>query len=158
MLRSLAAAIVLLLGHSALAGPLPDEIEGWSITRTEMGWQELGTKLDEAIEASPLNKLSQASATMGAKQALDQDIAGNKVVHAFAPQFAVRMLETSIAAGIEAPFRFYIVENPDGGSSLAYETPSHVWEPYEDGGEALDELAQELDGIMEEIAAQATGS
>ena len=143
------------LGSSlAIADPLPDQIEGWSITPTPHDWQTLGERLKGSIEASPLNQLSRASATMGAKN-LGIDIAGNMVVHAYAPQFAVRMLEASVAAGYEAPLRFYITANDDGSATLSYKIPTVVFAPYDDGGEALDEMAAELDVIMADIAANA---
>jgi uncharacterized protein (DUF302 family) len=79
------------------------------------------------------------------------------VVGVFAPQFAIRLLEASLAAGIEAPLRLYITENPDGSATLSYKTAEHVLAPYaEDGGQPLKVLAAELDTILEQIADQAT--
>jgi uncharacterized protein (DUF302 family) len=62
------------------------------------------------------------------------------------------MLEASVDAGIEAPIRFYITENASGTATLSYKTPSHVFAPYEDGGEKLKTLAKELDAIFAKIA------
>lgn len=149
-------AVVLGLAASAAAGPLPEAIEGWDIHPTSHDYPTLVERLDAAIEESPLNKLSAASATVGARS-LGQEIPGNMVVHAFAPDFAVRMLEASIAAGYEAPLRFYITENEDGTATLSYKSASFAFAPYEDGGEALKTLAAELDAIQDEIAAAATG-
>jgi uncharacterized protein (DUF302 family) len=59
------------------------------------------------------------------------------------------MLEASVPAGIEAPIRFYIVENADGSASLSYQMPSAVFAPY--GGADLDAMAQELDQIWQKI-------
>jgi uncharacterized protein (DUF302 family) len=67
------------------------------------------------------------------------------------------MLEASVAAGYEAPLRFYITENEDGTATLSYRTASFVFAPYEDGGDALEALAAELDAIQEAIAADAAG-
>jgi len=154
-MRQTFVAIVLgLVGANAVAGPLPDAIDGWSITKTPYGWQELAERVTLAIEASPINKLSQASATMGAKS-IGETIKGNMVIHAYAPQFAVRMLDASIAAGIEAPLRLYITENDDGGATLSYKLPSSVFAAYEDGGEPLKSMAVELDAILAAIAERA---
>ena len=153
MLR-LAVLALLLAAPPALAGPLPDAIEGWKIETSDAGWQDLAAALDTAIEASPLNKVTQASATAGAKQ-IGETIAGNKVIGVFAPPYAVRMLDASIAAGIEAPLRFYVVERDGGGSALAWKTATFAFAPYDDGGEKLKALADELDGIMADIAADA---
>ncbi len=153
MLR-LAALAFLLAAPPALAGPLPDAIEGWKIEGTDAGWQDLAAGLDAAIESSPLNKVTEASATVGAEQ-IGEEIAGNKVVGVFAAPYAVRMLDASVAAGIEAPLRFYVVEREGGGSALAWKTAGFAFAPYDDGGEKLDALADELDGIMADIAADA---
>ena len=100
-----------------------------------------------------------ASATVGAKKVLKKDIAGNMVVGLYHPRFAVRMLDASIAAGIEAPIRVYITENADGSADLSYKTPSHVFAPYmKEGGSKLKELAAELDSLFEKLTKQAAGS
>jgi uncharacterized protein (DUF302 family) len=78
------------------------------------------------------------------------------VVGVFAPQFATRLLEASVAAGIEAPLRLYITENADRTATLSYKTAAHVLAPYtEEGGQELTALASELDQILAQIAAQA---
>lgn len=141
---------------AAGADPLPASIDGWDIHPSSYTYPELVERLDVAITASPLNKLSAASATVGAKN-LGQTIPGNMVIHAYAPQFAVRMLDASIAAGYEAPLRFYITENDDGTATLSYKQASFVFAPYADGGEELKTLAAELDTIQDSIAAAATG-
>lgn len=151
--RSLLLAV--LLAGPAAAGELPDALPGWVIERTGHGYTELIEQVDAAVAASPLNVVTRASATVGAKS-LGQEIPGNMVVGVFAPQFAIRLLETSVAAGIEAPLRLYITENTDGTATLSYKTAAHVLAPYaEEGGQALTALAAELDIILEQIAEQA---
>lgn len=71
------------------------------------------------------------------------------------PLPALRILEASVAADIEASIRFYVTENPDGTATLSYKTPSFVFAPYADGGQALKDLAAELDAIFAKIAADA---
>ena len=77
------------------------------------------------------------------------------VIGVYRPDFAIRMLEASIPAGIEAPIRFYVTENQDGTATLSYKTPSAVFAPYVDGGTELKDLARELDEIFDRIARQA---
>ena len=67
----------------------------------------------------------------------------------FNPHFAVRMLKASKSAGVEAPLRLYITENPDGKAHLSYRLPSHVFKPYD--VPALNDMAKELDAIIENI-------
>jgi uncharacterized protein (DUF302 family) len=128
---------------------------GWKVAKTPHSYPELIKRLDQAVKDNKMGLVNRASATLGAKKALGKDIPGNMVVGVYRPDFAVRMLEASIPAGIEAPIRFYITENADGTATLSYRTPTAVFAPYTDGGAQLTELAAELDGIFEKIANQA---
>ena len=74
----------------------------------------------------------------------------------FRNDFARHMLSASIAAGIEAPIRFYLTENPGGTATLSYKKPSFVFSPYfGEGKGALKKLAKELDAIFAKIANRA---
>lgn len=156
-------AVFLAVGHLA-AGPAVAESaplearEGWVVTDTDQSFQDLNQRLDAAIKSAEMGLVTQASASAGAAgQGIT--IPGNRVVGVYRNDFARRMLEASLAAGIEAPIRFYVVEEPDGTATLAYKTPSTVFAPYmEEGGEALAKLASELDAIFEEIATEATAA
>ena len=130
---------------------------GWQVMKTERGYADLVARLEQAIADNKMGLVARASATAGAKKMLNEDIPGNTVIGVYRPDFAVRMLEASTAAGIEAPIRFYVTEDPDGTATLSYKTPSHVFAPYADGGEALKDLAAELDTIFAKIAADAVG-
>lgn len=130
---------------------------GWKVMTTAHGYADLVARLEQAIADNKMGLVTRASATVGAKQMLGKDIPGNTVIGVYRPDFAVRMLEASVAAGIEAPIRFYVTENPDGTADVSYKTPSHVFAPYTDGGEALKTLAAELDEIFAKIAADAVG-
>jgi uncharacterized protein (DUF302 family) len=155
LIRSLLLAVFFAV--PAAAAELPDALPGWVIERTGQGYAELIDQVDTAVAASPLNVVTRASATVGAKS-LGQDIPGNMVMGVFAPRFAIRLLEASVAAGIEAPLRLYITENPDGSATLSCKTAAHVLAPYaQEGGQKLTALAAELDAILEQIVEQATG-
>ena len=157
----LAAAIILM--SSLLAGPAAagsddwSALEGWEVIKTGKSYQDLVAGLDEAVKANKMGLVTRASATVGAKKVLDQTIPGNMVVGVYHPRYAVRMLEASIPAGIEAPIRFYLTENADQSATLSYKTPSAVFGPYMAGNDALKTLAEELDGVFAKIAAEATG-
>lgn len=142
---------------SAAWAELPAALPGWVIQPTAHNYVELVERLDAAVAKSPFNVVTRASATVGAKN-LGQNIPGNMVVGVFAPQFAIRLLDASVAAGIEAPLRLYITENPDGTATLSYKTATYVLAPYaEEGAQDLTPLATELDTILEQIAEQAIG-
>lgn len=154
-LRRLASFLILLFALNA--SPALAEMSGWKVMKTQHSYAELVASLEKAIADNKMGLVTRASATVGAKQMLQKDIPGNMVIGVYRPDFAVRMLEASVPAGIEAPIRFYITENADGTADLSYKTPSAVFAPYEDGGEALKTMAAELDAIFARIAAAAVG-
>jgi uncharacterized protein (DUF302 family) len=158
-MRSLRPAVAL-LALLLFAQPAWAELEprsGWEVHNTAYSYKDLIGRLDQAVKDHKMGLVSRASATVGAQKVLDKTIPGNMVVGVYHPRFAVRMLEASAPAGIEAPIRFYITENEDGTATLSYKTPSLVFAPYSDGNEALSQLAAELDEIFAGIAKQAVG-
>ena len=123
------------------------------VIKTGHSYQSMVEKLPEAVAKNKMGVVARASATLGAKK-IGVSIPGNMVVMVFHPKFAVRMLEASVAAGIEAPLRFYITENADETTTLTYREPSSVFAPYENAD--LDKMAKELDDIFARIAADAS--
>lgn len=115
----------------------------------------LVTRVEAAIGEQKMGLVAQASASRGAA-ARGVKIPGNAVLMVFRNDYAVRMLQASVPAGIQAPLRLYVTENVDGTASLSYQTPSAVFAPYKNT--KIDEMAQELDPIFERIARDATGS
>jgi len=126
---------------------------GFRVIDTPHGYGDLVTKLNGAIKENGMAAVTRASATKGAAS-LGVTIPGNMVVGVYHPKFAIRMLEASVPAGVEAPLIFYITENADGTASLSYRAPTAVFAPY--GSAALDKMAGELDVIFAAIAAAAT--
>jgi len=125
---------------------------GTMVVQTGQPFPSFLNKLKSAIRANKMGIVATACATCGAKN-IGVTIPGNRVIMIYAPQFAVRMLKASEAAGIEAPLRLYVTERPDGTAALTYRLPSHVFAPYK--VPALDKMAKELDGIVERIVAGA---
>ena len=138
--------IVLLFTLPALAEGLP----GSTTLKSGKSFGQLVTSLDAAVKAEGFFVVTRASASHGASNR-GITIPGNMVVGVYRNDFAVRMLAASVASGIEAPLRFYITENADGTASLTYRHPSQVFAPY-DGGDALKEMAAELDAHWARIA------
>jgi len=141
------------LAASTLATTWAAADDGQITVPTSKTFTELQEALDAAVKAEGMAAVTKACASCGAAQR-GVTIPGNMVVGVFRNDFAVRMLEADISAGIEAPIRFYLTENADGTASLSYRTPSAVFAPY--GSADLDTLAKELDGIWEAIASKAT--
>lgn len=134
------------------------EREGWKVMPTQKSYGALVDDLKAAIKAEKMLLVTQASASAGAK-GRGLTIPGNRIIGVYRNDYALRMLEASVAAGIEAPIRFYVTENSDGTATLSWKTPSFVFAPYlPEGGEDLEELAVELDDVFATIAQQAVAS
>ena len=149
-LAAMAAALMIALAGPVLAGN-PTPHAGTKIVKTSLPYAKLIKRLDKAVVGNGMGLVTRASATMGARS-LGIKIPGNMVIGVFAPKFAVRMLKASVAAGIEAPLRFYITEDPGGKSTLTYRMPSSVFAPYRN--KELDRMARELDQIFARIVKQ----
>jgi uncharacterized protein (DUF302 family) len=121
---------------------------------TTATFAQLQEQLTKAVEANKMIIVTKACASCGAARR-DVTIPGNIVLGVYRSDFAVRMLEASVPAGIEAPIRLYITENADGSASLSYQMPSAVFAPY--GSADLDAMAQELDQIWQKIVADTVG-
>jgi uncharacterized protein (DUF302 family) len=147
-----AGSFAMLMSFSAAADnatPFP----GTHVIKTGHSYAAMIDKLPKAVARNKMGVVAKASATLGAKK-IGVSIPGNMVVMVFHPKFAVRMLEASVPAGIEAPLRFYITENADGTTTLTYRDPSSVFAPYESA--ELNTMARELDAIFARIAADAS--
>ncbi len=130
---------------------------GWRVIETTKTIDELLESLKQAIREEDMLLVSMASASRGAT-ANGFDIPGNYVIGVFRNDFARRMLASSVQAGIEAPIRFYLTEDPDGTATLSWKTPSFVFQPYRDTASVdLISLSEELDVIFQRIADRAAG-
>jgi len=147
------AGIIAILFSFGAAADRATPLSGTQVTKTKYSYQEMVKRLPEAVAKNKMGVVAKASATLGAKK-IGVTIPGNMVVMVFHPKFAVRMLDASVPAGIEAPLRFYITENDDGTTTLTYREPSSVFAPYDSA--KLNEMARELDEIFARIAADAS--
>lgn len=132
----------------------PTPYTGTQVVETGQPFLDFEKRLTSAIRSNGMGIVATASATAGAKK-IGVDIAENRVIMIFHPRFAVRMLDASVAAGIEAPLRLYLSQNADGTARLTYRLPTAVFGPY--AVQALDDMAAELDVIVAAIVADATG-
>lgn len=130
--------------------------EGWEVYPTDKTHAELVEATRAAIGKSSLAVVTQAGPT-GAAANRGIDIPNNLVIGAFNNDYAVKILNLSTAAMIEAPVRFYVTENEDGAATLSYKKPSFVFAPYaNEGGADLEALAADLDAVFSGIAETAT--
>lgn len=151
--------LLLVLGLPALVGTGPSRaaeavLPGTVAIKTRHGFDALVTRVEKAAADHSMGLVAQASASRGAA-ARGVKIPGNAVLMVFRNDYAVRMLKASVPAGIEAPLRIYVTENPDGTASVTYREPSAVFAPY--GSPALDEMARELDAVFRNIVRDAGG-
>lgn len=129
-------------------------LPGTQTLHSRLGFDALVARTEAAIEKQKMGLVAKASASQGAA-GRGIKIPGNAVLMVFRNDYAVRMLEASVPAGIEAPLRLYVTENADGTADLTYRAPSAVFAPYQSG--KLDAMARELDPIFERIARDAAG-
>ena len=131
--------------------------KGWQVYATKHSYGDLLKRLEEAVKKNKMAVVNAASASDGAK-AQGFTIPGNRVVGVFRNDFARRMLTASLAAGIEAPIRYYVTEGADGMATLSYRSPTAVFAPYITRKTAdLRLMAKELDAIFAQIALDTIG-
>lgn len=140
-----------LFATSAFAGPAPRM--GWEIHQTSIPYKQLIKRVKAAVKAEGLITVTQAGPT-GAAKKRGIIIPGNRVLGVYNNDYAVRMIRASVAAMIEAPIRFYVTED-EGGATLSYKTPSHVFTPYADDSPEVMVIAAELDEKFRTIAKRA---
>jgi uncharacterized protein (DUF302 family) len=150
--RVLALATLLLAGGLAAAADTP--YPGTTTVASKHGFDALVSRVEAAVSEQKMGLVAQASASRGAA-GRGVKIPGNTVLMVFRNDYAVRMLQASVPAGIEAPLRIYVTENADGTASVTYRTPSAVFAPYR--SDKLDAMAKELDPIFERIVRDAAG-
>ncbi len=162
MIRFLCAALIALvaltpvaltpLGTGSAAAADPTPYSGTQVIDTGKPFDAFVEALRQAVSAHRMGIVAEACAHCGA-ESIGVTIPGNRVIMIFKPQFAVRMLDASVPAGIEAPLRLYVTEQSDGSARLTYRLPSHVFGAYDVA--ALDEMAAELDLILAGIVGDA---
>ena len=153
-MQRFAGLLSILLFISSAAHALEPR-EGWVVHDTDKSFDELVEAVREAVTTAPIAIVTQASASDGAR-AQGHTIPGNRIFGLYRNDYARRMLAASVAAGIEAPIRLYVTEDADGTASLSYKTPSTVFAPYfDEGGDALRELAAELDSVFAAVSESA---
>lgn len=129
--------------------------DGWVVMESDKPFAQLLGDVTAAVADNGMAVVTQAGPT-GAAASRGITIPNNRVVGVFNNVFAVRILELSTAAMIEAPVRFYLTEDDAGRAMLSYKTPSFVFAPYlDEGGDDLAAAAAELDAIFLAIAAAA---
>ena len=151
MSRILAPLLALLLSAgTSLAKMAPRE--GWSVRPTSKAYDRLVADVKAAVTRNGFGVVTEAGPT-GAARARGVTIPGNRVIGVFNNVDAVRVLELSTAAMIEAPIRLYVTEDADGTATLSYKLPSTVFAPYMDeAGPELAAIATELDTAFVTIA------
>lgn len=126
-----------------------------AVLKSKYPFDVLVARLEKSIDANKMGLVARASASRGAS-ARGVKIPGNAVLMVFRNDYAVRMLAASVPAGIEAPIRIYVTEDPDGTASVSYRTPSTIFAPYRIP--ELNALAKELDPIFERIVRDAVSA
>ena len=146
--------MLVVVACTAAAADISAPFAGTVTAKTRLGFDALVSRVEKAVADNKMGLVAQASASRGAATR-GVKIPGNIVLMVFRNDYAVRLLQASVPAGIEAPIRLYVTENADGSASLTYRLPSAVFAPY--GNRKLDEMAKELDVIFQNIVRDAVG-
>ncbi len=146
------AILVGILSHPAVAEN-STPYSGTITVQTTQSFDGFVERLKASIKANKMGIVAEACATCGAAK-IGVVIPGNHVIMVYRPDFAVRMLEASTAAGIEAPLRFYVTEEANGMAVLTYRLPSETFGAYQ--VPALDIMGAELDVILAKIVSDST--
>lgn len=141
--------ILCLFALPALAADMEPR-PGWVVQPTAKSYDVLVADTISAVKANGLIVVTQAGPTKAAA-ARGITIPGNTVIGVFNNDYAVRVLEQSVPAMIEAPIRLYVTENDDGTATLSYKKPSLVFAPYIEGGDVLPAIAADLDNKLRSI-------
>ena len=149
-----ALATLALLASAGTVSAQSAALPGTHTLTSKHSFNTLVARVEAAVAQQKMGLVATASASAGAA-GRGVKIPGNAVLMVFRNDYAVRMLQLSVPAGIEAPIRFYVTENANGTASLTYRTPSAVFTPYQ--SEKLNAMAAELDPIFERIAHDAVG-
>lgn len=152
---SILAVLLLVLNTPAVFAQSAPGLPGTNTVTSPYAFDALAARLEKAIEANKMGLVAQASASRGAA-ARGVKISGNLVLMVFRNDYAVRMLAASVPAGVEAPLRVYVTEDPDGKARVTWRAPTAVFAPY--GNAELNALARELDPIVEKIVRDAAGN
>ena len=152
-MRALMLALALTLPTFASAEMAPRE--GWSVTPTQKSYADLIAAVKDAAGAHKLGVVTEAGPTEVAA-GRGVEIPGNRVIGLFNNVYAVRILNLSTPAMIEAPIRMYVTENADGTATLSYKLPTTVFAPYYEGADPdLQAAAEELDAMFAAVNADA---
>jgi len=142
----------LLLALAAPSTVLAENVTPYSGTQvidTGKPFKPYVAALRDAIKANGFNMVGLACANCAIKSVFKETVPGNRVFLFFRPDYARRMLQSSTAAGIEAPIRVYVTESAAGTATVTYRLPSHVFGAYEVAD--LTAMGMELDAHVESI-------
>lgn len=149
-LAHILAALIFAAGFARPAAAF--DRSGYVTVAAAIPFAELEPRFMAALKNNMMNLVNRASASDGAK-GRGVTIRGDVVLGVFRNDFAVRMLEASVDAGIEAPVRLHLTEEPDGTSTVRYRRPSALFGQYD--GDAIKAIGKELDPIFERIVSEA---
>lgn len=152
----LAAALILAVGCGQLgpahaANPAPHS--GMVTIQTDHEFLRFSRIFRRSIETNSMIIVGVGCASCGARS-LGVNMPGNQVYMFFNRFFATQVLNISAEAGIEAPIRVYLRENPETGKAIInYRKPSHVFGEYDIP--ALKTVGEHLDQAVDKIIADA---
>lgn len=77
------------------------------------------------------------------------EIGGNRILEIFRPDYAIKVWEMEIEAGVDIPIRVHVHEDDEGRVTARYCPPSEVLSRH--GNDELTDFGAELDPVFEGI-------
>ena len=116
--------------------------------RYEAPFSEVIETLISSIEESGMVLVADIDVQKNARMK-GMEISGNRILEVFRPDYAVKVWEMEIEAGVDIPIRIHVHEEEDGRVSARYRTPLEVFCRYDN--DALTTFGAEIDPVFEEI-------
>lgn len=104
-------------------------------------------KLISGVESEGMRVVAQINGQANAAK-MGKIVAADQLLGIFRPDFAIRVWAACKEAGIDIPVRIHVYE-AEGVTNVACRMPSEIFAAY--GSEPLMEIAEELDGIFNNI-------
>jgi uncharacterized protein (DUF302 family) len=133
--------------EAEFVGPYPGTVS-W---QTDYAFHELVGRLQKSVTNNGMTLIATSSAVQRGG-----GIPENAVLLVFRNDYAVRMVQANVLAGMETPIRLYVTANADKKATITYRTPTSIFALYDNP--KLDDLAAELDQVFAKIIDDAISS
>ena len=115
---------------------------------SKYGFDDTVSLLKGTIEGENLMVIHEVDAQRMLRM-VEMQTGGIKQILFFHPRYMKRIIETNRNGAIIPPLKIVVMEMPDGKVMVRYPKPTYLFAPFD----GLGDIAQELEGVVEKIAA-----